>query len=133
MPNGAPLILLADDEFAALGVLELLLRAEGFEVVTAADGQEALDIATARSVDLIITDYKMPRMNGAELCSRLQQDPRLSAIPVFMASATYGVQRTLPPGVVAFIPKPIAFPALLTKIRAVLAGGKGLRNAQRAR
>jgi CheY-like chemotaxis protein len=120
MPNAPLKILLADDEFAALEVLELLLRAEGFDVVTASDGQEALELMAAESVDLVVTDYKMPRMDGLEFCSRMQLDPRFSAVPVLMTSATYGIEKALPPGVVAFVPKPIDFTILLAKIRALL-------------
>ena len=122
MPTGPPTILLADDWYAALEVLEFLLRADGYEVVTAADGHEALSVAASRAVDLVVTDYKMPGMNGLELCARLQSDPQLSRIPIFLTSATYAVQRALPPGVIAFIPKPIHFPLLLEKIRSTLDG-----------
>ena len=120
MSTGPPTILLADDEYAALEVLEFLLRAEGYDVVTASDGLEALTIATSRAVDLVVSDYKMPGMNGLELCKHLQADPKLSRIPILLTSATYSVQRALPAGVVAFIPKPIHFPLLLEKIRNTL-------------
>lgn len=120
MSTGPPTILLADDEYAALEVLEFLLRAEGYDVVTASDGREALSVAASRTVDLVVTDYKMPGMNGLELCARLQADPKLSRIPILLTSATYSVQRVLPEGVVAFIPKPIHFPFLLEKIRSTL-------------
>lgn len=120
MPNAPPKILLADDEYPALEVLEILLRGEGFEVVTASDGQEALEILAQQPIDLIITDYKMPRMDGFELCARLRKDPRLSAIPVLMTSATYGIDKMLPREVRAFIPKPIVFPSLLAMVHAVL-------------
>src|SRR5258708_26641369 len=106
MPNAPPKILLAADEFAALEGLQLLLCAEGFEVVTASDGQEALELLAAEDVDLVVTDYKMPRMDGLELCSRLQLDPRFSAIPLIITSPTYSRERALPPGAVAFVPQP---------------------------
>ncbi|HVW30247.1 MAG TPA: response regulator [Polyangiaceae bacterium] len=122
MPTGPPTILLADDEYAALEVLELLLRGEGFEVVTAPDGERALAVLRSRAVDLVITDYKMPVMDGLELCKRLQSDEALRSIPILMTSATYSVNRRLPAGVVAFIEKPIQFPVLLAKIRSTLDG-----------
>lgn len=120
MATGPPTILLADDEYAALEVLELLLRGEGFDVVTASEGQEALDILMSRNVELVITDYKMPGMDGLELIARLQADPRLRGIPIFMTSATYSVQKALPPGVAAFVQKPIEFRALLARVKAAL-------------
>ena len=120
MATGPPTILLADDEYAALEVLELLLRGEGFDVVTASEGQEALDILMSRKVELVITDYKMPGMDGLELIARLQADPSLSSIPIFMTSATYSVQKALPAGVVAFVQKPIQFRKLLERVKATL-------------
>jgi CheY-like chemotaxis protein len=120
MSTGPPTILLADDEYAALEVLEFLLRAEGYDVVTASDGLEALSLAASRAVDLVITDYKMPGMDGLELCARLHADPKLSRIPIVLTSATYSVRKSLPAGVIAFIPKPIHFPLLLEKVRSTL-------------
>ncbi len=120
MPTGPPTILLVDDEYAALEVLELLLRGEGFEVVTASDGQQALDVVGQRHVDLVITDYKMPGMDGLELCERLQADPRFSSIPIFMTSATYVLEKSPPAGVVRFVQKPIKWVALLAQIRSTL-------------
>lgn len=122
MPSGPPTILLADDEYAALEVLELLLRGEGFDVVTAPDGEKALALLRSRAVDLVITDYKMPVMDGLELCKRLQSDDALRNIPIFLTSATYAVNRQLPAGIVAFFEKPIQFPLLLAKIRSTLEG-----------
>jgi sigma-B regulation protein RsbU (phosphoserine phosphatase) len=121
MATGPPTILIADDEYAALEVLELLLRSEGYDVVTASNGEEALTQIDSRAVDLVLTDYKMPGMDGLELCMRLQSNPNLSHIPILMTSATYGVQKALPACVVAFIPKPIQFHLLLEKIRSTLA------------
>jgi KaiC/GvpD/RAD55 family RecA-like ATPase len=70
--------------------------------------------------DLVITDYKMPRMDGFQLCAHLLEDPRFSSIPILMASASYGIQKSIPREVVGFIHKPIHFPVLLSKIREVL-------------
>jgi CheY-like chemotaxis protein len=126
MPTGPSTILLADDEYAALEVLELLLRGEGFEVVTASDGQEALQVMASHTVDLVITDYKMPGMDGVELCARLQADPRFSSIPILMTSATYVIEKTPPPGVVAFIQKPIKWRVLLAKIQSILSNRPAL-------
>ena len=75
-------VLVVDDEFASLEVLALLLAGEGFRVVTASNGEEALlRLAEQRPVDLVITDYKMPKMDGSELCLEMLADPRLRAFP----------------------------------------------------
>jgi CheY-like chemotaxis protein len=69
-------ILVADDESHILSVVSLKLRNAGYRVLTAADGQEALDVALHERPDLLITDYHMPQLSGLELCRRLKQDPR---------------------------------------------------------
>ncbi len=80
-------ILVADDESHILNVVSLKLRNAGFRVITAADGQEALEVAGAEKPDLLITDYHMPRLSGIELCRRLKQDPRTASIPAIMLTA----------------------------------------------
>ena len=80
-------ILVADDESHIVNVVSLKLRNAGFRVLTAADGQEALEVAGAEVPDLLITDYHMPRLSGIELCRRLRQDPRTASIPAIMLTA----------------------------------------------
>lgn len=80
-------ILVADDESHILSVVSLKLRNAGFRVLTAADGQEALDVAQHERPDLLITDYHMPQLSGLELCRRLQQDPATRSIPAIMLTA----------------------------------------------
>src|SRR4029078_8843285 len=76
--------LVADDESHILNVVSLKLRNAGYRVLTAQDGQEALDIATAERPDLLITDYHMPELSGLELCRRLQQDAATAGIQKIM-------------------------------------------------
>src|SRR5205085_2613677 len=81
-------ILVADDESHILHVVSLKLRNAGYRVLTAHDGQEALEIALQEKPDLIITDFHMPMLSGLELCKRLKQ--QLSAdqrIPAIMLTA----------------------------------------------
>ena len=80
-------ILVADDESHILNVVSLKLRNAGFRVLTAQDGQEALDLARQERPDLIITDYHMPILSGLEMCRRLKQDPATAAIPAIMLTA----------------------------------------------
>ncbi len=82
-----PLILVCDDESHILHVVSLKLRNAGYEVVTAEDGVEALELAKQRPPHLLITDYQMPRMNGVELCAAFREDPVLAAIPAMMLTA----------------------------------------------
>src|SRR4029434_6172649 len=80
-------ILVADDESHILHVVSLKLRNAGFKVLTARDGQEALEMAQIQHPDLLITDYHMPQLSGLELCQRLKQDARTSDIPAIMLTA----------------------------------------------
>ena len=80
-------ILVVDDESHILNVVSLKLRNAGFRVITATDGQEALDLAGQEHPDLVITDYHMPHLSGLELCQRLRQSETTSGIPAIMLTA----------------------------------------------
>lgn len=80
-------ILVVDDESHILNVVSLKLRNAGFRVITATDGQEALDLAGQEHPDLVITDYHMPHLSGLELCQRLRQSEATSGIPAIMLTA----------------------------------------------
>jgi CheY-like chemotaxis protein len=113
-------ILVVDDEYASLEVLALLLSGEGFHVVTAGDGQEALERLAEAKIALVITDYKMPRMDGSELCLRMLADPRFQSIPVLFTSATYRQDVPRPKNVVAFFSKPLLFKEVLATVHRIL-------------
>lgn len=119
MPS-APTVLVAEDEYASLEVLALMLTAKGYSVLTASDGEEALKLARLHPVDLLITDYMMPRMNGATLCLELARDARLAQIPVIMMSANHPDDIPPLPRLVAFFGKPLLFDKLLTTVRRIL-------------
>src|SRR5436305_10986084 len=78
-------ILAADDESHVLSVVSLRLCNAGFRVITASDGQEALDMALEDRPDLLITDYHMPLLSGLELCQRLRQAN--AGVPTIMLTA----------------------------------------------
>jgi CheY-like chemotaxis protein len=68
-------------------VLSLKLQNAGFEVLTAADGEEGFEVALRQVPDLVITDFQMPYMTGLELCKALAGEPATSRIPVIMLTA----------------------------------------------
>ena len=80
-------VLIADDDVDIVRFVALNLRLEGFDVVAAHDGQEALAKALDMRPSLILLDTMMPRMDGYEVCSRLRDDRRGSPIPVIMLTA----------------------------------------------
>lgn len=75
-------ILIADDEQNLVWAIRRSMSDEGYEVVTAYDGVEALALARRNRPDLVILDIVMPRMDGLQLCRRLRQDPTLAAVPI---------------------------------------------------
>ncbi|NJL30713.1 MAG: response regulator [Phycisphaerales bacterium] len=87
MNRSKPLILIADDEVHILHVVSLKLRNAGYDIITAEDGEEAFELATARQPDLIITDFHMPYMTGLELCSKLKEQASTAATPALMLTA----------------------------------------------
>jgi CheY-like chemotaxis protein len=116
-------ILVADDETHILHVVSLKLRNAGFVVVTARDGQEALEIAQQDRPDLIITDYHMPQLSGLELCQRLKQDPATTGIPAIMLTARgYHLEPsdTEKSGILRMLSKPFSPRQLLTTVNEVL-------------
>lgn len=118
-------ILVADDETHILHVVSLKLRNAGFRVLTARDGQEALEIAQHEHPDLLITDYHMPQLSGLELCQRLKQDARTSGIPAIMLTARgYHLEPhdTEQSGILRMLSKPFSPRHLLTTVNEVLAG-----------
>ena len=80
-------ILIVEDVPDSRNLLHFLFTSKGFTVVTAADGNEGLYLAKAEKPSLIITDYTMPDMNGAELVERLRQEVELATIPVLIYTA----------------------------------------------
>ncbi|MBI1367435.1 MAG: response regulator [Planctomycetes bacterium] len=80
-------ILVVDDESHILNVLSLKLQNAGYDVVTAADGEEGYDLAMQTTPDLIITDFQMPFLTGLELCEKLKQTPATQSTPALMLTA----------------------------------------------
>ena len=116
-------ILLVDDDFDTRYVLSLILKTEGYDVVTAADGECALAVAGEHKVDLIITDVSMPRVNGVEMTRRMKLRADTSAIPI-LAITAYGpltIRNIISAGASACARKPIVFTEFLPKIKSLLA------------
>ena len=87
MGNMGNLVLIADDDVDIVRFVALNLRLEGFDVVVANDGQDALDKALGERPSLIVLDTMMPRMDGYEVCSRLRDERPFAQVPVIMLTA----------------------------------------------
>ena len=118
-------ILVADDESHILHVVSLKLKNAGYRVLTARDGQEALEMAQQEKPDLLITDYHMPQLSGIELCRKLKQDPATTNIPAIMLTARgYSLEPadTEQSGILRMLSKPFSPRHLLTTVNEVLEG-----------
>src|ERR671939_184420 len=85
MPDRAPRILLVDDEPPIQTLLSFPLQRDGYEVVQASDGNEALARFSEQAFDLVVLDLMLPRMDGLEVCKRLRA--RSSTVPIIMLTA----------------------------------------------
>lgn len=118
-----PLILVAEDDFNVRLTLEIVLEDEGFEIILAADGEEALRAARESHPDVILLDQIMPKLDGKQVLQALRADEATRDIPVLVLS---GMERGVPddwPGA-EFIGKPFSPEELVRRIRAVLAADK---------
>lgn len=112
-------ILIADDRDTSRELLRTVLLAQGYRVVEAADGGEAVAIAMAESPSLILLDLQMPVMDGFAVATALRQDPRFENTPIvaLTASAMQGDrERALASGFTAYISKPVRLAALRAEI-----------------
>ena len=80
-------VLVADDEVHIRNVLSYKLQNAGLEVITACDGQEALELARSERPDLLLVDYQMPGLNGLEVCLQLREDQEARRVPAIMLTA----------------------------------------------
>src|SRR5262245_7490911 len=115
-------ILLVEDDFDTRYVLSLMLRTEGYEVVTAADGEGALSVAIEQKPDLVVADIALPGINGIELMKRMKRRDDTSSIPVFAITA-YGpntVNNALAAGAAFCLSKPLQFDDFLEQVRLLL-------------
>jgi CheY-like chemotaxis protein len=117
---GGKLILVVDDEFDVLSAYTMLFEFRGFRVRTAANGEQALAAAALEPPDIVVSDYMMPVLDGAELCLAWRADPALRDIPFILSSA--GIPRKdaeLPYD--TFFKKPVRFEVLLDEINHLIA------------
>jgi two-component system, OmpR family, KDP operon response regulator KdpE len=113
-------ILVVDDEPQITRVLKTTLSSQGYGVRSAADGEEALAELKAWSPDLIITDLRMPRMDGLELCRRVRTDSRIPIIVLSVKGEEKIKVEALDAGADDYITKPFSVNELLARVRAAL-------------
>ncbi|WP_416560870.1 response regulator [Limnohabitans sp. yimb22184] len=123
-PNTATILLVDDEELLRAGVQEML-EIQGYNVITAANGQHALECLDAQPIDLIITDLVMPKMNGIDFVQQLRQVR--PDVPVIVVSGStrnimqrYGIDTIQVPGADASLPKPFKGVDLVAQVRQLL-------------
>ena len=116
-------ILIADDEPNITISLEFLLKREGYEVVVAHDGAEALERVRAERPDLAILDVMMPQLNGFEVCQDLRQDPEFKDLRIMMLTAKgrdTEVSKGLALGADVYMTKPFSTRELIAQVKALI-------------
>ena len=124
-------ILVVEDEPDIASLLTLMLKSQGYHVIAAGDGQEALEKARVEAPDLIVLDIMLPKLNGYKVARMLKFDEKFSHIPIIMLTAKIqekdkktGVEM----GADAYVTKPFDTGQLLQKVKEILEEkGKGAR------
>lgn len=128
--EGGEAILVAEDSLPVATLIQVSLAKEGYKVLLAADGLEALKIAMAERPKLIITDSVMPRMDGYGLLRAIKANPLTSEIPIIMLTSkasTEDEQKALEFGFSDFIPKPVQPIRLVSRVKHTLEIARRLR------
>lgn len=118
-----PLVLVVEDETNIVTLLKYNLEKEGFRVITAGDGEEALLVANEQTPHLILLDWMLPLMSGLEVCRQLRRNAKTRDVPVIMLTAR-GEEadkvRGLNSGADDYLSKPFSPTELIARMRAVL-------------
>jgi len=117
--NNPPLILVVDDNETNRDILITRLEKHGYQLLQAADGEEALASVAQHNPDLILLDVEMPKLDGFEVCRRLKSDPAMSFIPIILVTARAASQDVvtgLDAGADEYLTKPIDHAQLLDAV-----------------
>ena len=121
--SARPLILCVDDEQNILDLLTFNLQSSGYDTITAADGNTALELAKAKGPSLVLLDLMLPDIDGIEICQKLKEDPATAAIPIIMLTAKGSETDRilgLELGADDYITKPFSVRELIARVKALL-------------
>ncbi|MGH3043613.1 MAG: response regulator transcription factor [Gaiellaceae bacterium] len=132
MNDVRPLVLVADDDPDILALVRFRLERDGYEVLSAPDGETALDLALARTPDIAVLDVMMPRLDGYEVTRRLREHGPTTGIPIILLTARVqepDLERGFDAGADDYVTKPFSPQALGERVQAALGvrpeGGHG--------
>ncbi|MCL5291852.1 MAG: response regulator [Actinobacteria bacterium] len=120
-------ILVVDDSTSIVNLITVKLAKEGYEVIQAFNGEEALEKAYEERPDLILLDVMMPRLDGKEVCARIKSDPSMAATPIVMLTAVGEFEeqlKGLETGADEYMTKPFDPGQLAAVVRYFLEGGE---------
>jgi response regulator RpfG family c-di-GMP phosphodiesterase len=118
-----PAVLVVDDDSRVLELLQITLGGRGYRVLTAHDGEEALELARRDKPDILVLDVRLPRKNGIEVCEALRKDPDFAALPILMMSGNASTDsrvQGLRAGADDYLVKPFSPRELLLKMQRIL-------------
>ncbi len=121
--HNPPRILVVDDNATNVEILRMRLQAHGYEIKTAADGEEGLTAVRDQLPDLILLDVMMPKLDGIEVCRRLRADPALPFVPIILVTAkadSKDVVAGLEAGGDEYLTKPVDQAALVARVKSML-------------
>lgn len=113
-------IMIVDDEEALVEIIRIKLESEGYNVMVAYDGKEALEKINKQKPNLILLDIMMPELNGFEVCKKLKNNESLKYIPVIMLSAKaqeVDIKKGREVGAIDYITKPFDFAQMIEVIK----------------
>jgi two-component system alkaline phosphatase synthesis response regulator PhoP len=119
------LVLVVDDQRDILGLIKLRIEQAGYEVITASDGERALELVRSLRPTLVVLDVMLPVIDGREVTRRIRADARTAGIPVLLVSASvheHEVQEGLDAGADDYLPKPFTAQVLRDRVRALIEG-----------
>jgi CheY-like chemotaxis protein len=115
-----PTILVVEDDAAIQIMVTDILEDEGYTVLRAGHGGQALAILATHLPDLLVTDIMMPEMDGVTLCAAVQANPQTARLPIIVMSAGANAELAFRCHATAFLAKPFPMMTLLTSVAAVL-------------
>ncbi len=118
-----PQLLIVDDQPMNVDILQTRLAVHGYDILTAMDGEAALELARTQQPDLMLLDIMMPKMDGIEVCQRLKGDASLPFMPIIMVTAkaeSKDVVAGLETGADEYLTKPLDQAALVARVKSML-------------